>query len=300
MQVIESRDTLRDWSDRERAAGRRVALVPTMGALHEGHLSLVREARAKADLVVVSIFVNPTQFNDPSDFDGYPRVMEADLDACRAAGVDVVWTPATEEMYPEGAKTWVDVEGLTEPLCGGNRPGHFRGVTTIVTKLFLAARPDVAVFGEKDFQQLAVIRRMTTDLGFGIEVASGATVRESDGLALSSRNVHLGPVARSQATKIVQSLDLAQALLDRGERSHAVILETVQKKLGEAGQATLDYADLRDPSTLETAPDTIVAPTLLAIALQFTPDPDGQGAPVRLIDNRVLWAAVPDSKENPR
>jgi pantoate--beta-alanine ligase len=288
MQIIESRSGLQAWSDAERAAGRRVALVPTMGALHAGHVSLVREARAHADRVVVSIFVNPTQFNDPKDFEGYPRVMEADLAACREAGVDVVWTPAVEELYPAGAATWVDVERLTEPLCGAHRPGHFRGVTTIVTKLFLAARPHVAVFGEKDFQQLAVIRRMTADLGFGIEIVSGATVREPDGLALSSRNVRLGPRARRQACQIVAALDLAEARLAAGERDHATLVETVRKTLGRATQATIEYAELRDPETLEMAPRTIERPTLLAIALAFEPDPDGAGAPVRLIDNRRL------------
>ena len=288
MQIIESRESLQAWSDGERAAGRRVALVPTMGALHAGHLSLVREARKRADRVVVSIFVNPTQFNEPSDFEGYPRVMEADLVACRAAEVDVVWTPKTEEIYPDGSVTWVDVDRLTEPLCGSNRPGHFRGVTTIVTKLFLAARPHVAVFGEKDYQQLAVIRRMTADLGFGIEIASGETIRESDGLALSSRNVRLGPCARSQAVKISQSLAWASSMIADGERGHATILEAVRKELAKASQATIDYADLRDPQTLEIAPETLDGPTLLAIALQFEPDANGEGAAVRLIDNRLL------------
>ena len=289
MQIIESRESLQAWSDGERAAGHRVALVPTMGALHAGHLSLVEEARKHADRVIVSIFVNPTQFNDPSDFEGYPRVMEADLAACRAAGVDVVWTPATDVLYPDGAVTWVDVDRLTEPLCGSNRPGHFRGVTTIVTKLFLAARPHVAVFGEKDFQQLAVIRRMTVDLGFGIEIVSGQTVREPDGLALSSRNVHLGPRARSQATKISKSLALAENLVANGERGHATILEAVRKELGEANQASIDYAELREPQCLDLAPENLDGPTLLAIALQFEPDPDGRGAAVRLIDNRLLY-----------
>jgi pantoate--beta-alanine ligase len=288
MKIIESRTKLQAWSDAERAAGRRVALVPTMGALHAGHLSLVEEARARADRVVVSIFVNPTQFNDPSDFDGYPRDMEADLAACRAAGVDVVWTPSADDLYPEGAATWVDVEHLTDPLCGTNRPGHFRGVTTIVTKLFLAARPHVAVFGQKDFQQLAVIRRMAADLGFGIEIAGGETIREPDGLALSSRNVRLGPCARRQALKIVASLELAETMVASAERSQATILEAVRKKLGEASQARIDYADLRDPGTLETAPERLDGPTLLAIALDFSPDRDGQGGKVRLIDNRLL------------
>ncbi|MEM9175401.1 MAG: pantoate--beta-alanine ligase [Myxococcota bacterium] len=288
MQVITTRAELQAWSDEERAAGRRVAIVPTMGALHAGHLSLVETARAHADRVVVSIFVNPTQFNDPKDFEGYPRVVEDDLAACRAAGVDVVWTPRVEELYPDGAPVWVDVEEISEPLCGQNRPGHFRGVTTVVTKLFLAARPHVAVFGQKDWQQLAVIRRMTDALGFGIEIVGGETVRESDGLALSSRNVHLGPVGRTQALRISESLSLAQQRIDEGERSHAALLEAVTKKLGEATQARIDYAEFRDPATLELAGLTLEGPTLLAIALQFEADPDGQGAQVRLIDNRVL------------
>lgn len=288
MQVITTRAELQAWSDAQRAGGHRVALVPTMGALHAGHLSLVDAARARADRVVVSIFVNPTQFNDPRDFEGYPRVVEDDLAACRAAGVDVVWTPRVEELYPEGAATWVDVEGLSEPLCGANRPGHFRGVTTVVTKLFLAARPHLAVFGQKDFQQLAVIRRMTEDLGFGVEIVGGETVREADGLALSSRNVHLGPIARKQALRISESLALAGGLVAGGERSASVILEAVHKKLGEATQARIDYAELRDPASLDLAKDPLEGPTLLAIALRFAPDPDGQGADVRLIDNRVL------------
>lgn len=292
MQVIESRAELQAWSDGERAAGKRVALVPTMGALHEGHLSLVEEARGRAGQVVVSIFVNPTQFNDPKDFEGYPRVLENDLEACRAAGVDVVWTPSAAELYPEGAVSWVDVEGLSEPLCGGNRPGHFRGVTTVVTKLFLAARPHVAVFGQKDYQQLAVIRRMAMDLGFGIEIVGGATVREADGLALSSRNVHLGPKARRQALCISKSLSLAEKMFAGGERGTATLLEAVHKKLGEATLAAIDYAEFRDPNSLELTGREINGPTLLAIALQFEPDieaPDtARGGRVRLIDNRVL------------
>jgi pantoate--beta-alanine ligase len=314
MKIIETRSELQDWSDQQRAEGRRIALVPTMGALHAGHLSLVTVARARADRVIVSIFVNATQFNDPSDFEGYPRVMDADLAACREAGVDVVWAPSAKGLYPEGvvsSATWVDVRGLTESLCGSNRPGHFRGVTTIVTKLFLAARPHVAIFGEKDFQQLAVIRRMTADLGFGIEIVGGETVREHDGLALSSRNVRLGRHARRQALVISRSLALAESMVEQGERSHATILEAVRKQLDEATQASIDYADLRDPDTLLPAPETLDGPVLLAIALQFEPDNTinangtndstdkttdpieeqaSAGAAVRLIDNRILNA----------
>lgn len=288
MRVLETKQAMQAWSDAERRAGRKVALVPTMGALHRGHTALVGIARERAERVVVSIFVNPTQFNDRRDFEGYPRTLETDLEACREAGVDVVFAPTAAEMYPEGAATWVDVHGLTEPLCGANRPGHFRGVTTVVTKLFLAARPDVAVFGEKDWQQLAVIRRMTTDLGFGIEVVGGETVRESDGLALSSRNVRLGPQARKQALCIVESLERADRMVADGDADAERVLEAVRATLARAGQARIDYAELRDPASLETVSGRIEGPVLLAIALQFEPDSDGRGSAVRLIDNRVL------------
>ena len=293
MRVIETKHELQTWSDAERRAGRRVALVPTMGALHRGHEALCAIARCHAERVVVSIFVNPTQFNDRRDFEGYPRTLETDLEACRAAGVDVVFAPNAAEMYPEGASTWVDVHGLSEPLCGANRPGHFRGVTTVVTKLFLAARPHVAVFGEKDYQQLAVIRRMTTDLGFGIEIVGGETVRESDGLALSSRNVRLGPSARKQALCIVESLELAERMRASGEDDAGRIVAAVRAHLARAGQARIDYAELRDPATLAEVSGRIEGPVLLAIALQFEPDPDGRGAAVRLIDNRVLGPLPP-------
>ncbi|HEB87960.1 MAG TPA: pantoate--beta-alanine ligase [Deltaproteobacteria bacterium] len=299
MQIIESRADLQAWSEGVRAAGQRIALVPTMGALHVGHLSLVEEARKHADRVVVSIFVNPTQFNDPTDFEGYPREREADLAACREAGVDVVWMPTAEELYPPGAATWVEVQGLSEPLCGSSRPGHFRGVTTVVTKLFLAVRPHVAIFGEKDFQQLAVIRRMTADLGFGIEILGGPTVREADGLALSSRNVRLGPRAREEALRIVASLDRAESLVAAGERDRGTILDAVRGELARACGARVDYAELRHPETLETAPALLTGPTLLAIAVDFEADPDGQGAAVRLIDNRVLHPGRAGASESP-
>lgn len=288
MRVIETRSELQAFSDGERIAGRRVALVPTMGALHRGHVSLVELARRRAERVIVSIFVNPTQFDDRRDFEGYPRTLETDLATCRAAGVDVVFAPNAAEMYPEGASTWVDVERLTDALCGASRPGHFRGVTTVVSKLFLAARPDVAVFGEKDWQQLAVIRRMTRDLGFGIEIVGGATVREDDGLALSSRNVRLGPQARKQALVLVESLEQAERLLAAGERDASAILEAVRKTLGRASQARIDYAELRDPDSLVEIVGRIDGPALLALAVCFEPDPDGRGSAVRLIDNRVL------------
>jgi len=288
MRVVTTTRELQELAEAERAAGHRIGLVPTMGALHAGHLSLVSEARKRADRVWVSIFVNPTQFNDAADFETYPRELESDLELCRAAGVDAVFAPGPGELYPGGACTWVEVEGLTDSLCGASRPGHFRGVTTVVAKLLLAARPHVAVFGEKDFQQLAVIRRMARDLLLDVEVVGGATVREPDGLALSSRNVRLGPEARRQALALVRALDDAEARVAAGERDRDRLLEGVRAEIARAPLAEIDYAELRDPDSLAPAPPVLRGQTLLALAVHFRPDPDGRGAPVRLIDNRVL------------
>ena len=288
MEVIESRRALQAHADAERGDGRRLALVPTMGAIHAGHLSLVAEGRKRADRLWVSIFVNPTQFNEAHDFEGYPRVLERDLALCREAGVDCVYVPAVDDVYPEGAQTWVDVEHLTKPLCGATRPGHFRGVTTVVSKLFLAAKPHVAVFGQKDFQQVAVVRRMVRDMGFDVDVVAAPIVREPDGLALSSRNQRLGPEARRHALSLVRALDVAEAAVAASERRAEVLLEAVRAELGAAPRSRIDYAELRDPESLETAPDTLAGATLLALAVIFEPDPGGQGATVRLIDNRIL------------
>jgi pantoate--beta-alanine ligase len=288
VKVVHTIAELQRLADTERAAGHRLALVPTMGALHPGHLSLVREGRRHADRIWLTIFVNPAQFNDPKDLAGYPRTLEDDLAQCDAAGVDVVFAPAAAEMYPEGGQTWVDVTRLGLPLCGSARPGHFRGVATIVSKLFLAAKPHVAVFGEKDYQQLAIIRRMARDLNFDVEVVGGETVREADGVALSSRNVNLHPEARRQAPVLVRALDAAQGALLAGERSQRALLHLVRTEIGKAPLASLDYAELRDPDTLEPAPAELAGPAVLALAVHFHPPEGGQGASVRLIDNRVL------------
>jgi len=262
--------------------------VPTMGALHAGHLSLVGEARQRADRVWVSIFVNPAQFNEAADLESYPRTLEADLAACRQLGVDAVFAPQPAEMYAPGSQSWVDVTELTKPLCGSARPGHFRGVTTIVTKLLLAAKPHVAVFGEKDFQQLAVIRRMVRDLGFDVEIVGGPTVREADGLALSSRNANLDPEARRQAVVLVRALDAAENAVAAGERGSAALLHLVTTEIAKASRARLDYAELRDPEDLSPAPGVLERPTLLALAVFFDPPRGCEGTTVRLIDNRVL------------
>lgn len=289
MECIESVAALQQRADRERAAGRRIALVPTMGALHAGHLSLVKEARERGDRVWLSIFVNPTQFDDADDLEHYPRALEADLAACRDAGVDLVFAPAAREMYPDGADTTVEVGALAEPLCGASRPGHFRGVATIVAKLLNAAKPHVAVFGEKDYQQLAVIRRLARDLGFDVEIVGAPTVREADGLAMSSRNRRLDPEARRQAVALVRALDAAEAELAGGEQRSERLLARVRAEIAAAPRAEIDYAELRDPESLAPAPERLVGPTLLAIAVNFEP-PTGipAGESVRLIDNRVL------------
>jgi pantoate--beta-alanine ligase len=288
VQIVKTVTALQRLADAERTAGKRIALVPTMGALHAGHLALVETGRARADRVWVSIFVNPTQFNDPRDLEKYPRTLEADLAACAAAGVDVVFLPDAAELYPPGSQTLVEVAELSRPLCGSSRPGHFRGVTTVVAKLLLAAKPHVAVFGEKDYQQLAVVRRMVRDLRFDVEIAGAPTVREPDGLAMSSRNQNLDAEARRQATALVRSLDAAASAVAAGEKDRERLLAGVRREIGKAPLATIDYAELRDPETLEPAPTQLVAPALLALAVFFEPGDPAAGARVRLIDNRVL------------
>jgi pantoate--beta-alanine ligase len=279
METITDPRAMQAWADREHAAGRRIALVPTMGALHEGHLELVRTARARAERVVVSVFVNPMQFNRRDDFERYPRVLDEDAAACASAGVDVVYAPPAGAMYPEGFASGVEVAGVSEPLCGQSRPGHFRGVTTVVTKLFHAVRPDAAVFGEKDWQQLAVIRRMTADLDFGIEIVGVPTVREADGLALSSRNRLLGAEARAAACCVPRALAAAAAAVTAGDTAAAVIVERATAAIAAEPLARLEYAEIRDPDSL-TEVDVVTGPALLAVAVWV--------GGVRLIDNRIL------------
>lgn len=287
MQFVERVRELQEFSEKERRAGRRVALVPTMGALHEGHLALVQEARRRADRVVVSIFVNPTQFGQGEDYAAYPRPLEDDLAACREAGVDVVFAPDVAELYPDGAQTAVAVEQVSQPLCGATRHGHFDGVTTVVTKLLVATHPHVAVFGLKDFQQVAVVRRLVRDLCFDVDVVGVPTVREPDGLALSSRNVFLDTRTRPQALSLTSALQAAESAVAGGETRSEVLLCKVADVLRTgAPLGSVDYAELRDPASLELAPDRLSAPTLLALAVRFPVGSGGQR--VRLIDNTVL------------
>jgi pantoate--beta-alanine ligase len=285
-------------ADRERAAGAKIALVPTMGALHAGHLSLVDEARKRADRVWVSIFVNPTQFEDAEDLSSYPRTREADLRRCRKAGVDAVFAPECDEMVRPASQIWIEPGESAQPLCGRSRPGHFRAVATIVAKLLLAAKPHLAVFGEKDYQQLCVIRDMVRDLGFDIEIVGARTVREADGLALSSRNTHLHPEARRQAVALVRALDAVEGAVAAGERDTERLLQRATAEIDKAPLARIDYVELRAADSLGPVGEKLVDPTLLALAVYFdsperdstdrdAPDRDAREA-VRLIDNRVL------------
>jgi len=262
-----------------RRAGRKIGLVPTMGALHEGHLSLVRAARAECDVTVVSIYVNPSQFGPGEDLAKYPRTLQADVAALAGCGADFVLAPADAEVYGGAHATWVEVGAVAEPLEGRCRPGHFRGVATIVLKLLNMAQPDAAYFGQKDFQQALVIRQMVVDLNVPVEIRVWPVVREPDGLALSSRNVYLSPAARQRALVLWQSLQLAGELVARGERSTEVIARRMREVILTAGDARIDYLALVDPQTLQPV-DTVAGPTLAALAVKIEN--------TRLIDNRVL------------
>ncbi len=259
--------------------GKRIGLVPTMGALHEGHLSLVRAARAQLDVVAVSIFVNPLQFGPKEDFGKYPRSFERDCQLLEAEKVDLVFAPSNEEMYPPGATTFVTVEGLSEKLCGRSRPGHFRGVTTVVSKLFHVVEPDAAYFGQKDAAQATIIRRLVRDLTLPVRIVVCPIVREKDGLAMSSRNCYLDPQQRKQALVLYRSLMRVQTLADTGERSAAKLLDVGKQVIAEEPGARLDYFEIVDPETLDPVAD-ISQGALVAVAAFV-------GA-TRLIDNVVL------------
>ena len=228
-----------------------MGLVPTMGALHEGHVSLIRAARGRCTHIAVSIFVNPTQFGPQEDFAAYPRPIEADLKVCESVGVDLVFTPNVETMYPDGAKTTVRVSSLTDGLCGPFRPGHFDGVATVVAKLFQILPADIAFFGEKDYQQLAVIRQMVRDLNIPIEIVGCPTVREPDGLAMSSRNAYLNSAERNQATCLSRALFNAAERIREGWRNVAAIVEGIREGISAAGPAQIEYVEIVDSETLD-------------------------------------------------
>lgn len=259
--------------------GRRIAFVPTMGFLHEGHASLLREGRKRGDVLVLSIFVNPIQFGVNEDLDSYPRDMERDFKIADECGVDIVFIPTAAEMYPAGFQTGVSVRDISQPLCGANRPGHFDGVATVITKLFNIVRPDVALFGRKDYQQLAVIRRMTADLNLPVEIAGMPIVREADGLAMSSRNSYLSPAQRQSALCLSRAIKRARELFAAGERSVAVLERETRAVIEQESAAAIDYVEFRDGAMLHEQ-EVADSGTLLALAVKV-----GQ---TRLIDNTVL------------
>ncbi len=258
---------------------RPLGLVPTMGYLHEGHISLARKAREECKSVVVSIFVNPTQFGPTEDLSKYPRDLERDLRMLEAAEVDMVWNPSPEIMYPPGYQTWVEVQEMTRPLEGAQRPGHFRGVTTVVSKLFNAVQPDKAYFGQKDAQQAAVIRQMTVDLNFPIEIVVCPIVREPDGLAMSSRNVYLEPAQRQAATVLFRALNAAKAAYESGERDADALRRVMSDTITAEPLAQLQYVSCADYYTLQEL-QKVTEKTLLSMAVYF--------GRTRLIDNFVL------------
>jgi pantoate--beta-alanine ligase len=272
-------DEMRAASRAVRADGRRLGLVPTMGALHDGHLSLVRGARQRCDAVAVSIFVNPTQFGPAEDFSNYPRDFDRDRQLLEAEKVDIIFSPSDQEMYPPGATTFVTVEGLSDKLCGRSRPGHFRGVTTVVSKLFNIVEPDVAFFGQKDAAQAVIIQGMVRDLGFDVEIVVCPIVRESDGLAMSSRNAYLSPAERKSATVLYRSLTRVQMLADRGEHRAEALIAAARGVLAEESGVRPDYFEIVDQGTLDPVGD-ISKGALVAVAAFV--------GSTRLIDNIVL------------
>jgi len=286
--VIDTPVGVRAWSDAIHVTGDTIGLVPTMGALHRGHLELIDAASRLVDEVIVSIFVNPLQFGEQGDFDRYPRPLEDDLRVCRAAGVGVVYVPTVAAMYPDGFATSVHVAGLTDPMEGASRPGHFDGVTTVVTKLFGATRPDIAVFGEKDYQQLSVVRRLTADLDFGIDIIAHPTVREPDGLALSSRNRRLDEAQRRAATCIPTAISAALEFATSGVSDASDVIVVATQFIVAEPLATLEYVTVFDGVTLrpiDRFEDEHRQPgrVRIAIAARF--------GDVRLIDNADLFPA---------
>ncbi len=279
MEVIDTVEQMQKESETFRAAGQIIALVPTMGFLHEGHLELMRVAKKHADKLIMSLFVNPTQFGPSEDFEEYPRDTEGDLEKARGTGVDIVFMPTVQEIYPEGYQTKVKVEKVTEHLCGLSRPGHFEGVTTIVAKLFNCTKPHLAVFGQKDYQQLAVIRRMVTDLNMDIQILGVPTVRDADGLAMSSRNSYLNPEERKSALCLRKSLDLADEMFLEGVKEASAIKEAIELLIHNYPFTNIDYVTLCDPQTLVDV-KTLGEETLLALAVRV--------GKTRLIDNCLI------------
>ena len=279
MRLIQSIKEMKNVSNDLIKMGKSIGFVPTMGYLHEGHLSLVRKARKENDVVVVSIFVNPTQFGPNEDFNRYPRDLERDLKLLEDEGVEFVFNPIVEEMYPSGYATYVIVERLTEVLCGKSRPGHFKGVATIVTKLFNIVKPTRAYFGQKDAQQFRVLKRMVEDLNMDVEIIEVPIVRENDGLAMSSRNVYLSPEERKQALSLYESLNLAKQAIKNGERDVEKIKEIMKKNFARYDKVIVDYIEIVDEKEL-TPLSKVDGKILIAVAAFV--------GKARLIDNIIM------------
>ena len=280
MEIINRRQRIFSISRKFRREDKKVGFVATMGALHAGHLKLVEESRQRSDVTIVSIFVNPAQFNDKADLEKYPRDLTQDAAMLAELGVDYIYAPDVEEVYPPGFSTYVDVEGLTGLMEGASRPGHFRGVATVVTILFNTIRPDIAFFGQKDAQQVAVIERLTRDLGFEMEVAVVPTVREESGLAMSSRNERLSDEDRAKAVVLINSLREAKAAFNNGQRNTADLAQIVENAVEEEPAAELDYVSVVDRETLQPIDKIGDSETLIAAAIRI--------GGVRLIDNVIL------------
>lgn len=283
MEKITSPAAMTAWADSRRAEGKKICLVPTMGFFHEGHLSLMRKGAKIADEVVVSLFVNPIQFAPGEDLDSYPRAFEQDAGLAEKNGAVVLFAPEVASVYPEGFCSRVEVDGITDQLCGASRPGHFSGVTTIVAKLFNMVKPHSAVFGEKDFQQLAVIRRMASDLNFDVEIIGYPIVREPDGLAMSSRNSYLSDQQREHALCLSQSMQVARQKVAEGEKNAAGLQEQIRNFILEFGEVTIDYVSIVNCRTLEFEAE-ISSDSLLALAVKI--------GKTRLIDNTLLGQQV--------
>jgi len=281
MEVAKTIEDVRSLVSSARSEGSKIGLVPTMGALHVGHISLIETAVKDCDFVVVSIFVNPTQFGPDEDFEKYPRPLEADLEICREAGVDVVFAPEPQHIYPVENLTWVNVSKLTESLCGRSRPVHFRGVTTVCAKLFNIVAPDAAYFGQKDGQQAIVIKRMVADLNMPLEIVVCPTVREPNGLAVSSRNQYLTEQQKSDAANIYKSLQTCSRLIDAGTTETRRIIDEMQKILQQIPSGQIEYISVVDAETLESI-DQIEGKVLAAVAVKI--------GPARLIDNILVDA----------
>ena len=280
MQTIQSVNEMQSHAIGLRSSGRLIGLVPTMGSLHEGHLSLIDIAKEKSDKVIVSIFVNPTQFGPSEDYEKYPRVLEEDIEKCRERGADIVFNPSVDEMYPPGFSTFVTEEQISSGLCGVSRPHHFRGVTTVCLKLFNITRPDLVVLGQKDAQQCAVIRKMVTDLNISAEIVIGPTHRDADGMATSSRNAYLTDSQRQEALCISQSLRTAKNMVDSGTKSVDRIVAEVIHHLSLSRRIRVIYAQVVDRDTMEPAREIIQGQQLLCVA--------AWADQIRLIDNIEL------------